>query len=128
MIHRARCAELSTALSRKCLPRRCVTYVGAIPLKATTFRSAIPRTAPARVVTTGPRRAADAARARRRCHRIERNFTALPYVGFWQILLQKSLMVLANSDSVALIRFAAESGDDGAAQSRPRSAVLLVLS
>src|SRR5262245_27280903 len=35
-------------------------------------------------------------------------------------------MVLANSDSVFLIRFAAESGDDGAAQSRPRSAVLLV--
>jgi hypothetical protein len=49
-------------------------------------------------------------------------------VRFVPILLQKSLMVLANSDSVALIRFAAESGDDGAAQSRPRSAVLLVLS
>jgi hypothetical protein len=31
-------------------------------------------------------------------------------------LLQKSLMVLANSDSVALPRFAAESGDDGAAR------------
>jgi hypothetical protein len=46
----------------------------------------------------------------------------------WQILLQKSLMVVANRDSVALIRFAAESGDDGAAQSRPRSVVLLVLS
>jgi hypothetical protein len=30
-----------------------VTYGGAIPLKATTFRSAIPRTAPMRVVTTG---------------------------------------------------------------------------
>src|SRR5262245_2442966 len=43
-------------------------------------------------------------------------------------MLQKSLMVLANSDSVALIRFAAESGDDGAAQSRPSSVVLLVLS
>src|SRR5262245_8400348 len=51
-----------------------------------------------------------------------------PYVRLVPILLQKSLMVLANSDSVALIRFAAESGDDGAAQSRPRSAVLLVLS
>src|SRR5262249_10431956 len=50
------------------------------------------------------------------------------HVRFVPILLQKSLMVLANSDSVALIRFAAESGDDGAAQSRPRSAVLLVLS
>ncbi len=32
-------------------------------------------------------------------------------VRLWQILLQKSLMVLANSDSVALIRFAAESGE-----------------
>ena len=53
---------------------------------------------------------------------------ALARVRFWQILLQKSLMVLANSDSVALIRFAAEPGDDGAAQSRPRSAVLFVLS
>jgi hypothetical protein len=30
-----------------------VTYVGAISLKATTFRSATPRTAPVRVVTTG---------------------------------------------------------------------------
>ena len=35
-------------------------------------------------------------------------------------------MARANSDSVALMRFAAESGDDGASQSRPRSAVLLV--
>ena len=41
-------------------------------------------------------------------------------------MLQKSLMVSGNSDSVALMRFAAESGDDGASQSRPRSAVLLV--
>jgi len=39
-----------------------------------------------------------------------------PYlVGLWQILLQKSLMARANSDSVALMRFAAEAGDDGAA-------------
>ena len=30
------------------------------------------------------RRAADAARARRRGHRVERKFTALPYVGFWR--------------------------------------------
>src|SRR5437762_2429769 len=44
----------------------------------------------------------------------------------WQILLQKSLMPSANSDSVALMRFAAEAGDDGAAQSRPRAAVLFV--
>src|SRR5437763_14680858 len=39
------------------------------------------------------------------------------------ILLQKSLMPSANSDSVALMRFAAEAGDDGAAQSRHRAAV-----
>jgi len=44
------------------------------------------------------------------------------------ILLQKSLMPSANSDSVALMRFAAEAGDDGAAQSRPRAAVLFVFS
>jgi hypothetical protein len=47
---------------------------------------------------------------------------------FVQILLQKSLIVLANSDSVALMRFAAEAGDDGAAQSRSRAAVLFILS
>jgi hypothetical protein len=45
-----------------------------------------------------------------------------------QILLQKSLMISANSDSVALMRFAAEAGDDGAAQSRSRAAVLFILS
>ena len=44
------------------------------------------------------------------------------------ILLQKSLMPSANSDSVALMRFAAEAGDDGAAQSRPRAAVIFVFS
>src|SRR5438046_1798839 len=37
-------------------------------------------------------------------------------------------MPSANSDSVALMRFAAEAGDDGAAQSRPRAAVLFVFS
>jgi hypothetical protein len=37
------------------------------------------------------------------------------YVAEVPILLRKSLMVLANSDSVALMRFAAEWGDDGAA-------------
>jgi hypothetical protein len=37
------------------------------------------------------------------------------YVAEVPILLRKSLMVLANSDSVALIRFAAEWGDDGTA-------------
>jgi len=36
------------------------------------------------------------------------------------ILLQKSLATLLNDDSVALMRFAVEAIDDGAAQSRPR--------
>jgi hypothetical protein len=44
------------------------------------------------------------------------------------ILLQKSLMASARSDSLVEIRFAAEAGDDGAAQSRPRAAVLFVFS
>ena len=44
------------------------------------------------------------------------------------ILLQKSLLALANSDSVAVKRFAAEAGDDGAAQSGSGAAVLFVLS
>src|SRR5215467_11318120 len=42
------------------------------------------------------------------------------------ILLQKSLMVSVNSDSVALVRFAAEAGDDGAAEARTGTAVLRV--
>jgi hypothetical protein len=42
------------------------------------------------------------------------------------ILLQKLLMARTNSDSVALMRFAAEAGDDGAAESRPRAAVLFI--
>ena len=41
-------------------------------------------------------------------------------VGSWQILLQKSLATLLNNDSVALMQFAVEAIDDGAAQSRPR--------
>ena len=50
-------------------------------------------------------------------------------VRFGPILLQKSLMASANSDSVAsTMRFAAEAGDDGAAQSRPRAAILFILS
>jgi len=36
------------------------------------------------------------------------------------ILLQKSLAISVNGDSVALMRFAMEAIDDGAAQSRPR--------
>ncbi len=39
-------------------------------------------------------------------------------VRFVPILLQKSLAILLNSDSVALMRFAVEAIDDGAAQSR----------
>jgi len=35
-------------------------------------------------------------------------------VGFWQILLQKSLMVPARSDSLVQMRFAAEADNDGA--------------
>jgi hypothetical protein len=45
----------------------------------------------------------------------KRTFRAEIVVRYVPILLRKSLMVLANSDSVALIRFAAEWGDDGAA-------------
>jgi hypothetical protein len=45
------------------------------------------------------------------------------------ILLQKSLMASANSDSVAvMMRFATEARDDGAAQSGPRAAILFILS
>jgi hypothetical protein len=42
------------------------------------------------------------------------------------ILLRKSLMVPARSDSLVQMRFAAEAGDDGAAQSRPEAAVLFI--
>jgi hypothetical protein len=44
------------------------------------------------------------------------------------ILLQKSLMVPKNSDSVAVMRFAVEASDDGAAQPRPGTAILFILS
>lgn len=47
---------------------------------------------------------------------------------FWQILLKKSLMISGSSDSVAVMRFAVEAGDDGAARSRSRAAVLFILS
>jgi len=43
-------------------------------------------------------------------------------------LMQKALMASANSDSVARMRFAAEAGDDGAAQSGPRAAILFISS
>ena len=49
-------------------------------------------------------------------------------VSFWQILLKKSLMISGSSDSVAVMRFAVEAGDDGAARSRSRAAVLFILS
>jgi hypothetical protein len=42
------------------------------------------------------------------------------------ILLQKSLMVSENGDSVAVMRFAVEASDDGAAQSRSRAVVLFI--
>jgi hypothetical protein len=42
--------------------------------------------------------------------------------------LQKSLAILLNNDSVALMRFAVEAIDDGAAQSRPRRVFLFVSS
>src|SRR5262249_3996866 len=45
---------------------------------------------------------------------------------YWQILLQKSLMTSSRSDSLVQMRFAAEAGDDGAAQSRPTAAVLFI--
>jgi hypothetical protein len=50
------------------------------------------------------------------------------YVASWQILLKKSLMISGSSDSVAVMRFAVEAGDDGAARSRSRAAVLFILS
>ena len=37
------------------------------------------------------------------------------------ILLKKSLMVCRNGDFLALVRFAAEAGDDGAAEGEPRA-------
>ena len=47
---------------------------------------------------------------------------------FVPILLKKSLMISGSSDSVAVMRFAVEAGDDGAARSRSRAAVLFILS
>jgi hypothetical protein len=44
------------------------------------------------------------------------------------ILLQKSLMVPKNSDSVAVMRFAVEASEDGAAQSRQRATALFISS
>jgi hypothetical protein len=44
------------------------------------------------------------------------------------ILLQKSLLVSSRSDSLGLMRFAAETDDDGTAQSRSRAAILFILS
>ena len=42
------------------------------------------------------------------------------HVRLWQILLQKSLATLLKNDFGALMRFAVEAIDDGAAPSRPR--------
>jgi hypothetical protein len=46
--------------------------------------------------------------------------------GLVPILLQKSLMFSEDSDSVAVMRFAVEASDDGAAQSRSKAVVLFV--
>jgi len=46
----------------------------------------------------------------------------------WQILLQNPLAFLPKDDSVALMRFAVEAIDDGAAQSRPRRVFLFISS
>jgi len=54
------------------------------------------------------------------------HFVAVHFGRTWQILLQKSLAFLLNSDSVALMRFAMEAIDDGAAQARPRRVFLFV--
>src|SRR6516165_485902 len=48
------------------------------------------------------------------------------HVRFVPILLQKSLMAPAWSDSLVQTRFGVEAGDDGAAQSRPKAAVLFI--
>ena len=45
-----------------------------------------------------------------------------------QILLQNPLAFLPKDDSVALMRFAVEAIDDGAAQSRPRRVFLFISS
>ena len=44
----------------------------------------------------------------------------------WQILLQKCFVFSVNSDSVALMRFAMEAVDDGAAESRSRTIFLFI--
>src|SRR6202011_685011 len=48
------------------------------------------------------------------------------WVSFVPILLQKSLPVSVRGDSVALMRFATEAGDDGATQSRSKTAFLFI--
>src|SRR3984893_16816024 len=45
---------------------------------------------------------------------------------FVPILLQKSLPVSVRGDSIALMRFATEAGDDGATQSRSKTAFLFI--
>lgn len=57
-----------------------------------------------------------------------RNTVAHVRVSYVPILLKKSLMISGSSDSVAVMRFAVEAGDDGAARSRSRAAVLFILS
>jgi len=50
------------------------------------------------------------------------------YFRFQWILLQNPLAFLPKDDSVALMRFAVEAIDDGAAQSRPRRVFLFISS
>jgi hypothetical protein len=49
-------------------------------------------------------------------------------VRFVPILLQNTLAFVPKDDSVALMRFAVEAIDDGAAQSRPRRVFLFISS
>ena len=61
-------------------------------------------------------------------HRIPAEERTFRIGSFVLILLRKSLMVSGNSDSVAVMRFAVEASDDGAAQSRPRAVALFISS
>jgi hypothetical protein len=59
-------------------------------------------------------------------HQLVHSVFCIARVRYWQILLQKSLMACARSDSLVQMRFAAEAGDDGTSQSRPKAAVLFI--
>jgi hypothetical protein len=55
-------------------------------------------------------------------------FVGSKTTGYVKILLQNPLAFLPKDDSVALMRFAVEAIDDGAAQSRPRRVFLFISS